>query len=306
MKIVGVGQCSLDYLAVVDSFPVNDSKKEVLSWDEQGGGPVATALAALARLGADCSFHGIVGDDPEGGKIRQSLIDEGVDVEGLHPRSGAVSQKAFIVIEENSAKRTIFWKRPSGAELEPDELGDDFLAGADFLLLDGLMTEASLHAARLANEMEIPVMLDAGSLREGMIDIARICDYLVASERFARDLGYDGDARKFREVIRRFGFGTTTLTLGAEGSVTFLQDDILTVPAFGVEAVDTTGAGDVFHGGYVFGILKGWDIRTVVRFASAMAAMKCRRAGGRAGIPDLSAIELFLKERGFDLPAGPA
>ncbi|MGO9377641.1 MAG: PfkB family carbohydrate kinase [Dissulfurispiraceae bacterium] len=304
MKIVGVGQCSLDYLALVDSFPETDTKSEVLFWVEQGGGPVATALVTLARLGAECAFYGVVGDDTEGDKIRQSLIDERVEVGGVVRHSNAGSQKAFIVIEKSSGKRTIFWKRPSGSELEPDELGRDFLIGADFLVLDGLMYKASLHAVRMANALNVPVMLDAGSAREGMIDVARLCNYVVASEKFAKDIGYDGDAVKFASVIRKLGFGTTTVTLGEKGSITFRQGEIILVSAYEVEAADTTGAGDVFHGGYVYGILKKWDIRTVVCFASAMAAMKCRMIGGRAGIPALRSVKRFLKVRGFNLPVG--
>jgi sulfofructose kinase len=302
MKIVGVGQCSWDYLAVVDSFPCSDSKNEVLSWDEQGGGPTATALVTLSRLGAGCSFHGIVGDDPEAGKIRQSLIDEGIDVCGLLLRARSESQKAFIVIERESGKRTIFWKRHTGADLETGEMGENFLEGADFLMLDGLMGKVSLHAAMIANEMKVPVMLDAGSLREGMLDLAQRGDYVVASEKFARQLGYDGDNGRFAALLEGLGLLKTTVTMGEKGSITFMDDRIITVPAFQVEAADTTGAGDVFHGGYAYGILNGWDIETVLHFASAMAAMKCRSIGGRAGITDLAGAVQFMKERGFDLP----
>ena len=298
MKIVGVGQCSWDYLAVVDSFPCRDSKKEVLSWNEQGGGPTATALVALSRLGAGCSFHGTVGDDPEAGKIRQSLIYEGIDVCGLLPRAGSESQKAFIVIERESGKRTIFWKRPSGADLETGEMEENFLEGLDLLMLDGLMGKVSLHAAKIANEMKVPVMLDAGSLREGMLDLAQRCDYVVTSEKFARQLGYDGDNGKFAALLEGLGLLKTTVTLGEKGSITFMDGRIITVPAYQVEAADTTGAGDVFHGGYAYGILNGWDIETVLRFASAMAAIKCRSIGGRAGIPDLKTVLEFLRERG--------
>ena len=302
MKIVGVGQCSLDYLILVDAFPDKDTKKEVLLWEEQGGGPVATALVTLKRLGADCEFYGVIGDDQEGIKIRQSLVNEGVATGGLVRRGNAVSQTAFIVIEKGSGKRTIFWRRPSGAELMPDDLGDDFLKGADFLLLDGLMKDVSLAAARRAKEMRVPVMIDAGRLREGMLGIAELCDYIVASEEFAKELGYDGDAERFREIIQKYGFGLTTITLGKKGSVTFHGCETIAVPAYNVEEVDTTGAGDVFHGGYIFGILKRWDIISTVRFASAMAAVKCRKVGGRAGIPGREEVAQFLRERGNDLP----
>jgi ribokinase len=184
----------------------------------------------------------------------------------------------------------------------PDDLGDDFLRGTDFLLLDGLMQDVSLAAARRAKELRVPVMIDAGRLREGMLDIAELCDYRVASEEFAKDIGYDGDIGRFREIIQKNGFGITTITLGKKGSVTFCGREIIAVPAYDVEEVDTTGAGDVFHGGYIFGILKRWNIISTVRFASAMAAIKCRKVGGRAGIPSLEEVAQFLRERGEILP----
>src|SRR5512147_3181566 len=122
MAVVGIGQCAWDVLAVVDRFPQADTKKEVFAWEEQGGGPVATALATLSRLGVPCRFHGIIGDDREGAAIRQSLRKEGVYVSGLVTRSRASSQTAFIVIEKSAATRTIFWKRPSGEPLSPEEI----------------------------------------------------------------------------------------------------------------------------------------------------------------------------------------
>ena len=203
MVVAGVGQCSLDYLAVIDSFPSVDTKNEVLHWEEQGGGPVATALVTLARLGVKCRFHGITGDDEAGDKIRCSLIDENIDASGLLRRDNASSQMAFIAIEKNGGKRTIFCKRPSGTDLRPGELGKDFLEHCDFLLLDGLMKDSSLYAAKRAKSLNVPVMLDAGRLREGMLDIARICDYVVASEEFAKDLGWDDDPETFQKKIEK-------------------------------------------------------------------------------------------------------
>jgi len=183
----------------------------------------------------------------------------------------------------------------------PDELGDDFLRGADFLLLDGLMKGVSVAAAHKAKEMRIPVMIDAGRLREGILDIAPLCDYIVASEEFARELGYDGDTGRFRELLRQRCFGLTTITLGKKGSITFHGCETIAVPAYDVEEVDTTGAGDVFHGGYIFGLLMRWDIISTIRFASALAAMKCRKVGGRAGIPGLEEVTQFMRERGVEL-----
>jgi ribokinase len=233
-----------------------------------------------------------------GAKIRGSLAHEGIDCAGVIVRREAVSQTAFIVVERESGRRTIFWRRPSGAPLAPAELAKGFLEGSDFLLLDGLMAEASLHAARQARERGVPVMLDAGKVRPGMLETARLCDYVVAGEQFAHDLGWDGRDASLAELAQRVTPGVLTVTLGARGSITCLRREIIRQPACTVAAVDTTGAGDVFHGGYVYGLLQGWELPATLRFASAMAALKCRKLGGRAGIPTLAEINEFLAGEG--------
>lgn len=301
MRVVGIGQCSWDYLATVDSFPASDTKAEVGNWQEQGGGPLATALVTLARLGIPCNFHGVVGNDPEGEKIIQSLHGEGIGISGLVRREQAVSQKAFIAIEKRSAKRTIFWQRPSGAPLLPDELPESVFDDCCFLLLDGLMPEVSLIAAEKARGSGIPVMLDAGKVRPGMLEIAGLCDYLVASEQFARDLGWNDNPASFQRQAMSLGAPVVTITLGAQGSITYQDGEMIITPAFQVEALDSTGAGDVFHGAYIFGLLRGLDLADTIRFASAVSAMKCRRIGGRAGIPNRTEALRFLSERGIVL-----
>ncbi len=298
MKVVGLGQCSLDNLFIVDSFPAPDTKKEIIDWTTAGGGPVATALVGLSRLGISCSFHGIAGDDEAGKKIAESLLSEGIDVNGLLTRHRSYSQVAFIAIEKGSGKRTIFWKRPSADPLKPLELPRNFLDDSAFLLVDGLMAETSLYAVKKAKEKNIPVMLDAGRIREGMIELAHLSDYVVCSEEFARELanGIQFDPEKAVMSMKSFGSKAATITLGNKGSITLCGDEIFRMPAFDVDVVDTTGAGDVFHGGYIYGLLQKWNIKDVVRFASAFAALKCRKPGGRAGIPRLEDVEKFLNK----------
>ncbi len=300
MVVTGLGQCSLDYLALVDVYPQVDSKKEVLQWQEQCGGPVATALAAISRLGVSCRFCGITGDDLAGERIRQSLVLEAIGVTGLVARKGEISQLAFIVIEKETARRTIFWKRPSGEPLKEEEIGADFLNGSNFLLLDGLMHDASMFAAERAKTLRIPVMLDAGSARRGMVDLARLSDYAVVSEEFARGLGWSMTKDALRREKGNLGVKVLTVTLGEKGSLTVSDDAVIEIPAFAVKAVDTTGAGDVFHGGYIYGILQGWNLRDTVIFASALAAMNCKKIGGRAGIPKLDEVMKFLRDRGYN------
>ncbi len=297
MKVAGIGQCALDHLFAIDSFPALDTKKEVIDWTISGGGPVATALVSLSRLGITCHFYGIIGDDEAGQKISESLRSENININGLVIRPRSNSQVAFIAVEKESGRRTIFWKRPSSGPLNPHELPDDFLDNADFLLVDGLMAEASIYAVRKAKEKNIPVMLDAGRVREGMIELARLCDYVVSSEEFAKELFREDklfDPEKAVIDMKSFGPKAVTITLGERGCITAAGDELFYTPAFKVEVVDTTGAGDVFHGGYIYGLLQRWDIKDVVRFASAFAALKCRKLGGRAGIPDLEEVKQLL------------
>lgn len=299
MPVVGIGQCSWDYLAVVDQFPMVDTKAEVHEWQEQGGGPVATALVTVARLGMAARFFGVVGDDSCGGKIRTSLAAEGIDVSGLLVRPGAASQTAFIAIERHSAKRTIFWQRPTGAALLPEELPADFLQDCTFLHLDGLMPDVSLAAAEQARRRGIPVMVDAGRLRPGMLELAQRCDYLVAAEQFARDLGWTGNPDTLRTTVQDLGAPVVTITLGDQGSWTVCRGSHFAIPAFPVQAVDTTGAGDVFHGAYIHGLLRGLPLADTIRFASACAALNCTRIGGRTGIPGEEETAAFLARHGF-------
>ncbi|MGE5238069.1 MAG: PfkB family carbohydrate kinase [Chloroflexota bacterium] len=301
MHVTGVGQCSLDLLAVVDRYPRVDSKKEVLGWHEQGGGPVATALVTLSRLGVASRFYGVVGDDEAGVKIRKGLAEEGVDASGIKVVNGAASQIAFIVIEKKTARRTIFWRRPTGGELTAEDLPDTFPDETDFVLIDGLMADVSLDATRKARERGIPVMVDAGRMRPRMPEIAKLSDYVVASVDFARDLGWRLTRDTLLRERERLGVKALTVTLGSRGSLTAAGEDFYDVQAHAVDAVDTTGAGDVFHGGYIYGLLRGWGLSETVNFASAVAAMKCRAVGGRTAIPRLHEVREFMAERGHSI-----
>ena len=303
--VTGVGQCCWDTLAVVERWPAEDSKTEVGRWHEEGGGPVATALVALARLGMPGRFLGVVGGDELGPKIRRSLRDEGIEVGGLVTRPNAASQRAFIVVVPEQGSRTVFWQRPTGAPLQPAELPTGFLAGSRFLLLDGLLAEASLAAAERARAAGVTVMLDAGRDRPGMRELALQSDYLVAAERFLLDLGWDGSPDGFRTLAPTLGTPTVTVTCGSRGSLTWSDGQLFSVPAFPVAVLDTTGAGDAFHGGYLYGLLQGWELDVTVAFAAGVAALACRGLGGRATLPGLAEARAFLAVQGFNLPASP-
>ena len=292
MLVAGLGQCSLDYIAVTDGYPAEDSKFEAAGICVEGGGPVATALVALSRLKVRTRFAGVIGVDPAGVEIERGLKLEGVDTGSLVKRRSGASQTANIIVNRSDATRTIIWGRATARPLTAKEVSPSFLKGADFLLLDGLMPEASLKAARIAGKLGVPVMLDGGSLRLGMVELAAGADYVVCSESFAK--AYARTPEGALKALESIGVRTATVTLGKGGSVTLSDGVLFKVPAFKVRGVDTTGAGDVFHGGYVYGLLKGWSIKKTVTFASAFAALKCLTPGGRSGIPTLTRTLKFM------------
>lgn len=297
--VSGLGQCCLDHIAIIDKPAPADSKKEIFEWTVEGGGPVATALVALRRFGLETALMGQIADDISGSIIKQGLINEGVDVDNLLTRSGGTSQTAFILVEKHSGLRTIYWARPSGGLLRPEEVNPDVIRRSSFLLVDGLMADASIHAARIARDAGVPIMLDAGRLRDGMEELIPFCDYVVGSKEFSLDLT-GGDHRWALKQLRVKGPRFVTITLGINGSYTLANDEMFHQAAYEVDVVDTTGAGDVFHGGYIYALLQGWDIRRTVRFASAVAALKCRGIGGRRKIPSLEEVSGFLEQKAHE------
>lgn len=284
-QVFGLGQCCLDYVARVDAYPSPDTKCEFKELIIEGGGPVATALVALSRWGLTCKVAGVIGDDRFGEVIRASLDREGVDTAGLLVRPGTGSQMAFIAAEPGIGHRTVFWRRPTGEPPEPGELDHRAIRAAGVLHTDGLFIEASLAAARSARDAGVPVIVDAGTLRDGMLELAQQSDYFVVAERFARELVGDDKPLDACRKLAGLGPAVVGVTLGARGYVAIDNGKVIERPAFKVKAVDTTGCGDVFHAGLSYGVVSGWKPARCLDFGAWAAAMTCRELGGRAGIP---------------------
>ncbi len=293
--VVGIGQCCIDYLGIVEHYPEVDGKSEVNNSTIQGGGPVATAMVTLSRLGASTSFIGKISDDYFGGLIKDSLIVEKVNIDHIVVEKGKRSQFSYIVIEKETGKRNIFWSKATVEPLRSNEINEDLIRNARVLHLDELMIEGSLTAARCAKDAGVTVVVDAGSLRKGSLELIKMADYFIASEEFAKQYSNSVEPKMAAKEMLLLGPGVVIVTLGNKGSLTVSKEGYFHQPAFKIKAVDTTGCGDVFHGGFIFGILNNWDLRTSVKFASATAALKCRNIGGRTAIPNLKEVEEFLK-----------
>ena len=289
-QVYGLGQCCLDYIGKVEIYPPPDVKCEFTDMVIEGGGPVATALVALARWGVSCTFVGLLGDDQFAGVVHGTLEKEGVDTSGIIVREGSASQFAFILAEPGVGRRTIFWRRTTGAPPSPDELDFSTIRQAEVLYTDGFFVEASLAAAKAAREAGVKVVVDAGSFREGMLDLAQVSDYFLASETFSHGLVGEGKPLDACCRLAEFGPRVTAVTLGARGYVALAGDRIIERPAYQVDAVDTTGCGDVFHAGFTYGLIKGWQVDKCLDFAAWAAAKVSLELGGRAGIPPITQI----------------
>lgn len=291
VKVVGFGQASFDFLGHLSNYPEEDHKCELNDLKTGCGGPAATAMVTLSRLGVQTSFIGAVGDDRCGSEILHFLEAEKVDISFLKCIPGCLSQVAFIAVASGGS-RTVFWHPGTAPSPEPFEIDLSPFTRARVLHLDGLKIEASIAAARQAKSRGITVVLDAGTFREGTVRLLPLVDILIASERFARPLVGDAPGAQALKALVPFGPAQVVITQGAGGSVGVGMDrgEIIHQPAFHVKAVDTTGAGDVYHGAYIYRFLEGAEIAECMKFASAAAAYKCTVSGNRRGVPHLDQV----------------
>lgn len=297
IQVVGLGQACIDYLGAVPAYPQEDGKVEIQDLLMQRGGPASTALVTLARLGVPTAFLGCISDDPFGDDIRQGLIREGVELSNLKVKPGCASQFSFIAVNGERSSRTVFWHRGTLPRLTPLEVDLSPYSGARVFHTDGLMVEASLEGARQSRDMGMKVVMDAGTMRQGYRQLASLVDVLIASERIWSPLADpDYPPEEALETLSNWGPKQVIITLGSRGSVGWDGDRVWRQEAFPVRALDTTGAGDVYHGAYIYGLLQGWGMQQCMRFASAASAMKCRALGTEKGIPFLQDIQRFLEE----------
>ena len=286
--IFGIGQCSLDYIGLISAYPPPDVKCEFSNLMIQGGGPVATALVALKRWGLDGYLAGVTGDDDFGASITSLLGSEGIHTGGLRIRKNERSQFAFIASEPDPARRTIFWQRPTGHPLQPEELDIAVLLRSAALHTDGLFPDASLWACRKAKAAGIPVIVDAGTLRDGMLEIARLSNCFITSETFSNALSES--PQETCRILAGLGVRFTGVTLGAKGYIALIDGSFLQKEAYPAQAIDTTGCGDVFHAGLTYGMVRGWSAERSLDLGAWAAAKVSTQMGGRSGIPALAEL----------------
>lgn len=298
LDVVGLGFSSLDVVGLVPALPELDRGVPLIDITRQGGGPVAQAMVTIARLGGRAGYIGRLADDAAGQTMYQDLQANGVDLAQVQFDPGTRSPECMILVHQPTGHRSICCYRGSNRGIDISAVDENYLTSGKMLHLDGIDFDAARWAAQRAHARGTPVCLDAGGPNPPLLDLLPYIDVLIAAEAFVEDIAECDDIEAGARALHALGPRIVVVTRGSKGSYSLIGDESFYIDSFVVDVVDTTGAGDVFHGAYIFGLLQGWDHRAIARFAGATAALKCRKLGGRAGIPTLDEVMDFLKNHG--------
>ena len=295
---VGFGLNAVDHLIVVSEYPAFDSKMRFRDHQQSPGGQTATAMVALKRLALKTAYAGRFGSDAEGKFGLSSLKDEGVDIGLAEVVPGARNQIAFIIIDARSGERTIIWDRDERLAYSVDDAPVKISSMGRVLHLDAHDPPACARLAQAARSTGTIVTADIDNIYEGLPELLPLIDVLVTSKEFPHRLTGIGDERaSLVELKARYGCAVVGMTMGKRGAMVYCDGQFLESPAYEVPGAcrDTTGAGDAFHGGLLYGLLRGDDMETSLKLANATAALKCRALGARTALPTRAELEEFLK-----------
>jgi len=288
--VVGMGLNAVDHICVIPRFPHYDEKLRMVDFQRTVGGQVASALVACSRWGLKASYIGKVGSDEMGDFSFKNLEAEGLDLSCVKRVEGARNQFAIILVDATTGERTIIWKRDDGIATKPDEVPAEGIAKGRFLLLDGHDAPAAARAAEIAKGMGVGVVIDAETVKPGTEEMVKASDYVVCSSRFPEAFTGVSDLKEALMRIRAMGPGCVIATLGREGALCLLDGLFTESRGFKVDCVDSTGAGDIFHGAFIYGLVQGWEMAKTLEFSNAAAALNCTAIGARGGIAALDGI----------------
>jgi sulfofructose kinase len=293
--VVGIGLNATDTLLLVPHFPAYAGKapfeEEILS----PGGQVASAMVACARLGLRTKYIGSIGDDERGRIQLESLRGSDINLDHVQVRRNCPNQSAYIVVDRSTGERTVLWRRDAGLRIEPEQIAPEQIVCARLLHIDGHDTPAVAHAAQIARRHGIPVTVDVDTVYHGFDQVLANVDYLVASSEFPTAWTGDRDPFVALEAIQKeYGMRVAAMTLGAHGALARVDGQFVYSPAYVVNCIDTTGAGDVFHGAFCYAVLQGMPMCEALEFSNAMAALSCMALGARGGIRGVEEVRALM------------
>lgn len=301
-KIVGIGACVMDTLLTVPNYPDEDTKMQAVSSKTAGGGPCATGLVAASKLGISSGFIGNLSDDNSGKFLLEDFQKYNVDTKNITVKNGYRSFASVIWLGKNKATRTCVYDRGNLPELDIDEEKAEAIKNADILMVDGNELKGAIKGAKIAKESNTKVLYDCGGLYEGVEELLKLTDIMIPSEEFALKHTHSEDGSvAAKKLMEKYNPQVVVITCGKEGGLYYDGNKMFFYPAFKVQAVDTNGSGDVFHGAFAAGVVHGYDYKQCCYFASATSAIKCLGVGARESVPDYKTVIEFLKENGYEL-----
>lgn len=301
-KIVGIGACVMDTLISLPHYPSEDTKLKAEGSRPSGGGPVATALVAASKLGSESAYIGVLSSDNGGKFLIGDFEKYGVRTNLIRTLDGYRSFTSVIWLSRDTASRTCVFDRGNLPPLVLDKAQKDAICHAEILMVDGNELSAAIEGAKLAKAYGTKILYDCGGLYEGIDELLPFADIMIPSEEFA--LKYTGKSDVVlaaEELYTRFHPEILVITRGKEGGLIYGSEGALKYPAFVVDAKDTNGSGDVFHGAFASAYVSGLDTMSCCLFASATSAIKCTAIGARESVPTYREVIDFLKERGYEL-----
>ena len=297
--VVGFGTNAVDFLIQVPAYPEFNSKVKLDSYTQAAGGEVATTMAGLQRLGLITSYIGRFGDDSAGDIGFDSLKSEGVDLRFAERVPDCRTQIAFIVIDVRNGERTVIWDRDAKLAYAAEDAPVSALDDAKVLHLTPHDTEACIRLARSAREKGVIVSTDIDKRFEGIEELLPMVDVLLTSTDFLPSItGLTVHKESLQALKDKFGCSITGVTLGDSGSLILGPEGFIETPAFAVPGGcrDTTGAGDSFRVGFLYGLVTAVSIEEACRMANGVAALNCRAVGARTSLPNAEELEAFLEE----------
>jgi sulfofructose kinase len=297
LDAVGFGLNAVDHLIVVPEYPSFDTKVRFTEYEKSAGGQTASAMVALQRLGLKTAYAGRFGSDEDGRFGLRAIEYEGVNLDFAEMIDGADNQIAFIIIDSRSGERTIIWDRDERLSYRADEAPLKLATRGRVLHIDAHDPPACAVMARAARDLGTIITADIDNIYEGLPDLLPLIDVLITSSEFPHRLtGIRDERAALVEIKTRYGCAIVGITMGARGALIYCDGEFIESPAFEVPGGcrDTTGAGDAFHGGFIYGMLNGEDLETCMRLGNAVAALKCRSLGARAALPTADELNEFL------------
>lgn len=301
VDVVGVGLNATDTLIALDRFPSIGQKVEFQTVQILPGGQTASAVVACQAWGLQTRYVGKLGDDSAAAIHRAAFDRAGVEAQIMTAENTSSAQS--IILVDGSGERTVLLKRDERLSLHPKDLRRNWITSARALHIDGFDTAAATQAALWAREEGVPVIADLDEIYPGVEHLLPLIDHLIVSRDFPARLTGEPDLEKaLKKMQGDYGSTITAATLGHDGVLAWDGSEFHYRPAYLVPVVDTTGAGDMFHAAYIYGLLAGWELDRQLDFACAAAALNCTAPGARGGMRTVEAIE-ELMQAGTQYPA---